>query len=163
MPTAPRRRAALASPLALVTLLSLGVSGFDARAADEPPPDLQGVWAKIQGEVVYWNDEINIFPHSYDVAEVDIFHQEGGVFRASQRTVPKAEAHVGRHGPEPLSSDGTPMLGAIGYDNLTVRLADIDDTTVYVCTLLDPDTMSCMVHEAGTHALAGRLLLSRKP
>lgn len=131
--------------------------------ADEAPPDLQGVWAKVAGEILYWNDKVNTFPHNYDVAELDIFAQSGGVFKALQRTVPAAEAHIGRHGGEPLSREGHPMLGTIGFDNRTVVLADLGDTTVYDCVLVSSDVLDCVVREAGDHALAGRVRLSRDP
>ena len=52
------------------------------------------------------------------------------------------------------------MIGVVGWDGTSVVLSDVGDTTVHHCTLVDQNTLHCLVWEAGDHALAGRITLA---
>ena len=130
-------------------------------SADETVPNLEGIWIKTDGQIRYWNGEINDFPDSYEISQIEIEAQIGAVFEAYQSSIAIEGAHQGRQGAAPISSDRLPMLGVIGWDGTTVRIGDIGDTTSYQCTLVEQDTMHCTLLEAGDHALAGRVVLER--
>lgn len=133
-----------------------------ASLAQSPLPDLQGVWTKTEGSIIYWNSEINDFDAHYDIAQIEITEQHGEVFKAFQTTIAKGEAQPGFHGDTAITTPRLPMLGVIGWDGQGVTLADIDDTTVHRCVLADADTMRCTVYEAGERALAGRFVMKRQ-
>ncbi|MEM7445641.1 MAG: hypothetical protein AAF414_20130 [Pseudomonadota bacterium] len=149
----------------LPTLLAVAVMStvpHQPASANEPVPNLEGIWAKTDGQIRYWDGQINTFPQSYEISQIEITDQEGAVFEAYQSSVAIEGAQQGRHGTEPISSDRLPMLGVIDWDGVSVRIADIGDTTAYECTLVDDDTMYCTLWEAGDHALAGRVVLERE-
>ncbi len=52
------------------------------------------------------------------------------------------------------------MIGVVGWDGTSVVLSDVGDTTVHDCTLVDQNTLHCLVWEAGAHALVGRITLA---
>ncbi len=148
----------------LATTLSIGlVAGLASTAgfADEPVPNLEGTWIKSAGQIIYASGEINAFPHSYDIAQIEITGQVGAVFRATQSTVALDHAQDGHHGTQPIEKGGLPIIGVIGWDGSSVTLSDVGDTTVHHCTLVEENTMHCTVWEAGDHALAGRIVLRR--
>lgn len=125
-------------------------------------PDLVGTWVKTAGHIIYWNGEINQFPDQYKQALIVIHDQSGPVFKATQMSVAANDGQTGRHGQEPLSGEGHPLLGSIGWDGRRILIVDIGDTTVQECTLTDPQRMECSVSEAGEHALVGRYILQRQ-
>lgn len=139
-------------------LLALGLPAN----ADDPIPDLEGVWLKTAGQILYWNGEVNTFPNNYDIAQIEITDQDGAVFHAAQSTVAREGREPGRHGTQPITQGGQPMVGAVGWDGTSVVLSDVGDTTVYNCMLVDQNTLHCLVWEAGAHALAGRIVLVRE-
>ncbi|GAB5468028.1 MAG: hypothetical protein Kilf2KO_10580 [Rhodospirillales bacterium] len=143
-------------------LLFVALAALSTPAAAEDTPDLTGTWVKTAGQIIYWNGEINAFPHQYDVALILIHDQAGPVFKATQMTVAAADGQSGRHGTEPLSGEGHPILGTIGWDGRRVILADVDDTTVQECILVETNRMQCLVFEPGAHALAGRYTIERE-
>jgi len=140
------------------TLLTLGLPAH----ADDPIPDLEGVWLMTAGQILYWNGEANTFPNNYDIAQIEITDQDGAVFQAAQSTVAREGREPGRHGTQPITQPGQPMIGAVGWDGTSVVFSDVGDTTVYNCTLSDGITLHCLVWEAGDHALAGRITLVRE-
>ena len=147
------RRAVLAA-----ALLAFGLPAH----ADDTIPNLEGVWIKTAGQIVYWTGAVNTFPNSYEVAQIEITGQDGAVFQAVQSTVAVEDGQTGRHGTRPMTQGGLPMVGVIGWDGTSVVFSDVGDTTVYHCTLSDEITLHCLVWEAGEHALAGRITLVRE-
>ncbi|XWN30009.1 MAG: hypothetical protein ROR55_21315 [Devosia sp.] len=143
-----------------IVAASFFIIGSGAMA--EEAPDLTGTWVKTAGHIMYWNGEVNQFPHQYDQAIIVIHDQVGPVFKATQMTVPGADGHTGRHGNEPISGDGHPILGTVDWDGRSVILADVDDTTTQRCNLVATDRMECTAWEAGPHALAGRYVIERE-
>ena len=150
-----------AGPASVMLIASLALLYAAVAKADEPIPELEGTWIKTDGQIIYWNYEINTFPHDYDVAQIQITDQDGAVFRAYQSSVAGSDAHSGRHGSDEIAQDALPMLGVVAWDGRSVTFSDIGDTTVQQCTLVDPDTMHCTVWEASDHAIAGRVVLER--
>jgi len=117
---------------------------------------------KESGHIIYWNGEINRFPDRYKMALIMIHDQTGPVFKGTQMSIATDDGYTGRPGTEPLSGEGNPVLGSVGWDGRRIVLVDIGDTTVQECTLVDPGRMDCAVSEAGEHALAGRFILERE-
>ena len=159
----PRRLTdGVSGPALAMLLTSLASLSGPGALADEPIPNLEGTWIKTDGQIIYWNYEINTFPHDYDIAQIQITDQEGAVFRAYQSSIAGSDAHSGRHGTDVIAQDALPMVGVVAWDGRSVTFSDIGDTTVQQCTLVDPDTMHCIVWEASEHAIAGRVLLERE-
>ncbi|MEO1223540.1 MAG: hypothetical protein AAFX92_04880 [Pseudomonadota bacterium] len=143
---------------AAAALLAVGLPA----QADDPMPNLEGVWIKTAGQILYWTGEVNTFPQSYDVAQIEITGQDGAVLQAVQSTVAREGSATGRQGTQPITQGGQPMIGVVGWDGTSVVLSDVGDTTVHHCTLVDQNTLHCLVWEAGDHALAGRITLVRE-
>jgi len=146
------------SVLASSALLALGLPA----QANDPIPNLEGVWVKTAGQILYRSGEVNTFPHSYDIAQIEITGQDGAVFQAVQSTVAREGHEAGRQGTQPITQGGQPMIGVVGWDGTSVVLSDVGDTTVHHCTLTGENTLHCLVWEAGDHALAGRVTLVRE-
>lgn len=153
------RRTHLATTLAIGLLAGVAST---AGLADEPVANLEGIWIKSAGQIIYANGEINAFPHSYDIAQIEITGQVGAVFKATQSTVALDHAQDGHHATQPIEKGGLPIIGVIGWDGSSVTLSDVGDTTIHQCTLVEVNTMHCTVWEAGDHALAGRIVLRRQ-
>ena len=149
------------SVLASSVLAALVALAAPLAAAQQDPPNLEGVWVKTDGQILYWNGAVNTLPDSYDIAQIEITGQDGAVFQAVQSTVARAGREPGRHGTQPITQGGQPMIGVVGWDGTSVVLSDVGDTTVHHCTLVDQNTLHCLVWEAGAHALAGRIMLVR--
>lgn len=125
-------------------------------------PNLEGIWVKTDGQVIYWNKETSNFPRDYETAQVEIKGQKGAVFEAYQSSIPKSPEHPGRHGSDSIPKTALPLLGVVDWDGKSVLMTDIGDNTIYKCTITGENTMQCMVWESGDNALAGRILLERK-
>ncbi|MEM6761615.1 MAG: hypothetical protein AAF615_01935 [Pseudomonadota bacterium] len=156
-----RRSIAIAAAIPAAMAVICGAAIPAGAAADETP-DLMGTWQKTDGHIIYWNGEVNQWPHAYERALIIIHDQTGPVFKATQVTVPATDAQAGRHGAEALSEDGHTIVGLVGWDNKTVVFADVGDTTEQHCTITSNTRMECMVWEAGTHAIAGRYVIERQ-
>lgn len=146
----------------MIRFFAAAFAALCGPAIAQDAPDLVGTWAKTAGHIIYWNGEINSFPDQYKMALIVIHDRTGPVFKGTQMSVAADDGHAGRHGEEPLSGEGHPLLGSIGWDGRSIVLVDIGDTTVQECTLVDPGRMECAVSEAGEHALAGRYVLERE-
>lgn len=145
----------------IARLAAVAFAALSTPAIAQDIPDLTGTWVKTAGHIIYWNGKINQFPDQYKTALVVIYDQSGPVFKGTQMSVAADDGHTGRHDKEPLSGDGHPLLGSIGWDGRSIQLVDIGDTTVQECTLVDAGRMECSVREAGEHALAGRYTMER--
>jgi len=137
-------------------------AALSGPAIAQDAPDLVGTWVKTAGQIIYWNGEINRFPDQYKRALIVIHDQTGPVFQATQKSIAVDDGQKGRHGKEPLSGEGHPLLGSVGWEGRSILLVDIGDTTVQECTLVDVGRMECAVSEAGEHAFVGRYILERK-
>ncbi|MCR9135856.1 MAG: hypothetical protein NXI27_07675 [Alphaproteobacteria bacterium] len=146
----------------IIRITAVLFAALSGSAFAQDAPDLVGTWVKTAGHIIYWNGEINRFPDQYKRALIVIHEQTGPVFKATQMSVAADDGQTGRHGKEPLSGEGHPLLGSIGWDGRRILIVDIGDTTVQECTLTDPERMECSVSEAGEHALVGRYSLERQ-
>ncbi|MEM6464518.1 MAG: hypothetical protein AAF724_21665 [Pseudomonadota bacterium] len=146
----------------MIRLTAFALLAFSGQAVGQDAPDLVGTWVKTAGHILYWNGEINEIPDQFETAMIVIHDQTGPVFEGTQISIAADQANAGRHGTEPLSDDGHPLLGSIGWDGRSITLVDIGDTTTQQCTLVDANRMECSIAEAGEHALAGRYVLERK-
>lgn len=145
-------------PSALAVLIALVAVPAPAQ---EEMPNLEGTWNMSDGRLLYWDGSTNHFTDDYVSFQIVVSDQQDGVFRAAMMPVHEEDAARGYHGDEQIGADAYPMLGAIGWDGMTVIFADVEDTSVSMCQLADPNTMHCIAWEAGERALAARSVLTR--
>ena len=145
-------------PSVLATLAALTALPVAAQQQD---PNLEGTWNMTDGRSLYWDGSTNHLAEDYVSFQITISDQHEGVFSAAMMQIHEEDATRGFHGDEEIGANAYPMLGVIGWDGTTIVFADVEDTTVMMCQLIDRNTMQCVSWEAGERALVARPVWTR--
>ncbi|MCP4382563.1 MAG: hypothetical protein GY798_14295 [Hyphomicrobiales bacterium] len=139
-----------------------GLAVTVSASADDFTPDLTGTWNAVEGASIISDERTSAIPDDFDVLKFEIHDQLGPVFRVTQTVKHKSPSGKASHAGEPFQGQSHPAIGAVDGTGPTVVIADVDDTTMYQCTLEDEQTMRCLFAETGEHALAAFALLKRE-
>jgi len=145
--------------LALGAVFSAMTTGAFAQ---DGIPDLTGTWSLKIGTTVLKDGTVNQFPGDFKGSEIEITKQTGAVFTASQKIFPNDGTVTGTHNREAFDGTARPMVGALDGTGPYVVFAEVGDTSILRCTLVDEQTMRCLGAEAGKDAVAAFLLYTKQ-
>lgn len=146
----------------LASLVFVNAAVVDkAVAQDTDFVDLTGIWKITYGSVAYYDGRVVNMIDDYHDVFIEVAQQQGAVFFVKTVVTPKDESYPGRHGLEQISGTDWGSVGSIGLDGKTIVIADIGDTSVTRCSLINSDTVECQGWEAGPHAFASTSRLQR--
>lgn len=144
----------------IAVLLPLALAAVVPAKAQEPVPDLVGVWQATEGGMLLWHGgTVRNGEGSHLTIEID--KQDGPYFSGTMTYTNPTE--VGGHDGADLVHTGVEkFIGVIGWDGETITLVDTPDVGYWHTTLVDANTIAVVGVEAGEFAVAGRYMLKRQ-
>ncbi len=114
----PKRKVGCRRAVAMIAVGGVAaiLSGCATSHGTNGVPDLRGTWTRTEGQLLFWNGNMNDYAEDYDLATIEITDQTGAVFNVTNTVHYKSDADAGYQGDKRITRAPEAMLGVVGWD-----------------------------------------------